>query len=149
MKKTALIFVVLFLFSIGVNVALADVPTVTDISSAVSTDTRTLTISVRHSGPSSIHYVSKLEVKVGEDVMTFDLEPETTTTFTEEVDVAITGAVQVRAYCTLHGWSVWATLGEDTPDPSGDQPSGGVPGFSLISLFIGLILLALLRRRGW
>ncbi len=149
MKKTALIIITLFLFSLGVNSVLADVPTVTDISAATSTDARTLTISVRHSSPSSIHYISKLEVKVGTDVMVVDLNPQTTTNFTEEVEVAISGAVEVRAFCTLHGWSAWTALDEGSTGDPVDQPSGGIPGFSLVSIGLGFTALALLRRRGW
>ena len=145
MKKTTLVLLTLLLFSLGVNTVLADVPTVTDTSVATSKDGRTLTITVRHSSPSSIHYVSKLEVKVGSDLMVVDLNPQSTTSFTEEVDVATTGAVEVRAYCTLHGWSAWAALDDGTPD----EPSGGIPGFSLVSIGLRLAALALLRRRGW
>ena len=149
MKKTALILITLFLFSVGVNSVFADVPTVTDISADASTDARTLTIMVRHSGPSSIHYVSKLEVKVGTDVMVVELNPQTSTNFSEEVEVAISEAVEVRAFCTLHGWSAWAALEEGTIDEPVDQPSGGIPGFSLVSISLGLTALALLRKRGW
>jgi desulfoferrodoxin (superoxide reductase-like protein) len=147
MKKAAFFLIILSLFSLGVSVVSADVPTVTSIGVTTSTDGRTLTITVRHSGPSSIHYVSKLEVKVGEDVKVVELEPQTTAIFTDEVNVASSGAVEARAFCTLHGWSAWASLGGDSPDTP--NPSGGIPGFSLVSIGLGLTILAVLRKRGW
>ncbi|MBE0633012.1 hypothetical protein IH574_00445, partial [Candidatus Bathyarchaeota archaeon] len=112
MKKIGLILIALSILSLGVSVVSADVPNVTSLGVEVATDGRTLSITVRHSSPSNIHYISKLEVKVGDNVEVVDLDPQSTTSFTEEVSIATSGRVEVRAYCTLHGWSSWASLGE-------------------------------------
>jgi desulfoferrodoxin (superoxide reductase-like protein) len=141
MKKIGLILIALSILSLGVSVVSADVPNVTSLGVEVATDGRTLSITVRHSSPSNIHYISKLEVKVGDNVEVVDLDPQSTTSFTEEVSIATSGSVEVRAYCTLHGWSSWASLGE-TPS----EPSGGIPGFPLLAVGLGLALL--LRRAG-
>ena len=141
MRKIGLILIVISLLSMGVNMAQADVPSVISLGATVDTDGRTLTITVRHNSPSSIHYVSQLEVKVGEDTMVIELEPQSATAFTEETSISATGDVQVRAYCTVHGWSSWVSLGGE-PEP---EPSGGIPGFPLLALGLGLAIYALRR----
>jgi desulfoferrodoxin (superoxide reductase-like protein) len=146
MKKAGIVLVALTLFSLAVCMVSADVPTVTDIQVESTTDGDILTISIRHSGPSSAHYVDKIEVKIGEDVEVFELENQSETTFTEEIDV--TGEpVEVRAYCTLHGWSAWKEVESDTVEaPEQEEPSGGIPGFPLLAVGLGLALV--LRRDG-
>jgi desulfoferrodoxin (superoxide reductase-like protein) len=143
MRKIGLILIILSLFAMRVNTVTADVPTVTSLAVTEKTDGRSLTITVRHNGPTSIHYVSELEIKVGEETKVVGLDPQSTTAFTEEVTIAATGDVQVRAYCTLHGWSSWASLGGDS-DPV-DEPSGGILGFPLLALGLGLALYTLRR----
>ncbi len=114
MRKIGLILIALSILSIGVSVVSADVPSITSLEVKAATDGRTLGITVRHSSPSNIHYISKLEVKVGDNVEVVELNPQSTTSFTEEVSIATSGSVEVRAYCTLHGWSSWAS---DRRDP--------------------------------
>jgi len=146
MKKAGIVFVVLTLFFLAICMVSADVPTVTEIQVEASTDGNILTISIRHSGPSSAHYVNKIEVKIGEDVEVFELETQSETTFTEEIDV--TGEpVEVRAYCTLHGWSAWKEVESDSAEPpEPEEPSGGIPGFPILAAGLGLALA--LRRDG-
>ena len=138
--------VALTLFSLATGMVCADVPTVTDIQAEASTDGNTLTISIRHSGPSSAHFVDKIEVKIGEDVEVFELESQDSVNFTEEIEV--TGdPVEVRAYCTLHGWSAWKEVESDSAEPPvPEEPSGGIPGFPLLA--VGLALALALRRDG-
>ena len=78
--------------------------------------------------------------------MIVELSPQSTSAFTEEVDIAATGDVQVRAYCTLHGWSRWASLGDDS-DPV-NEPSRGIPGFPVLALGLGIAGI-MLRRHDW
>ena len=138
--------VVLNLFFLSACMVSADVPTVTDIQVESATDGNTLTITIRHSGPSSAHYVDTIEVKIGEDVDVFELESQSMVTFTEEVEVA-GDPVEVRAYCTLHGWSAWKEVESDTVEPpEQDEPNGGIPGFPLLA--VGLGLAWVLRRDG-
>ena len=125
----------------GINVVSADIPMVINLDVTDTADGRTLSITVRHNSPSNSHYVSELEVKVGEDITTIELDPQSGTVFTEETSIASTGDVQVRAYCTLHGWSGWMSPGEE-PEP---EPSGGIPGFPLLALGFGLAIYALRR----
>lgn len=121
----------------GVTTVVADVPTVTNLGVTVETGGRTLTITVRHSNPSNTHYVSELEVKVGDDSLIVELTPQSASAFTEEVDINVTGDVQVRAYCTLHGWSKWVSLDGDSDTV--DETGGGIPGFPLLALGLGLV----------
>jgi desulfoferrodoxin (superoxide reductase-like protein) len=137
MHKTGLILVIFSLFMMGVNTVVADVPTVTDLAVTVETGGRTLIITVRHSNPSNTHYVSELEVKVGDDSMVVELTPQSASAFAEEVEVAVSGDVQVRAYCNLHGWSKWVSLDGDSDTV--DEPGGGIPGFPLLALGLGLV----------
>ncbi|MFC1803617.1 hypothetical protein ACFL0D_06590 [Thermoproteota archaeon] len=141
MRKIGLILIILSLFMTGINIVSADIPMVINLDVTDTTDGRTLSITVRHNSPSNSHYVSELEVKVGEDTTTIELDPQSGTVFTEETSIASTGDVQVRAYCTLHGWSGWMSPGEE-PEP---EPSGGIPGFPLLALGFGLAIYALRR----
>ena len=136
MRKIGVMLLIVSLFMIGINTVVADVPSVSYLEVTVETNGRTLTITVRHNGPSSIHYVSELEIQVGEESIIIELDPQSASAFTEVVEIAVTGNVQVRADCTLHGWSSWASLGGDT-DPIADS-RGGIPGFSLLALSVGL-----------
>jgi hypothetical protein len=126
----------------GINTASADIPMIINLDITDTTDGRTLSITVRHNNPSNNHYVSELEVKVGEDTTTIELDPQSGTVFSEETSIASTGDVQVRAYCTLHGWSGWMSPGEE-PEP---EPSGGIPGFPLLALGFGLAIYAFRAR---
>ncbi|MFH1626044.1 MAG: hypothetical protein ABID54_12955 [Pseudomonadota bacterium] len=143
MNKVGFFLFILSLFMMGVNTAYANVPSVTNLKVSVETQGRILTITVTHSNPSINHYISKIEVKVGEDTMVVELGPQSTSVFTEEIEIAASGDVQVRAYCIVHGWSSWASLGGDS-DPV-DAPSGGISGFPLLALGLGVIGLILLR----
>lgn len=61
-----------------------------------------------------------IEVEVNERLDRLsDLEPQTTTTFTYEHNIGTVEyeAIGVRAHCTDHGWSPWATMGA-LPEPS-------------------------------
>jgi desulfoferrodoxin (superoxide reductase-like protein) len=125
-----------------VNIAYADVPSVTDLRINVESDSRVLSISLRHSSPSSIHYVSEIEVKVGEETMVIELDPQSNVSFTEEVDIEASGDVQVRVYCTLHGWSSWGSVGSDS-EPV-DDTRGGIPGFQVEYILLGLVVFSFL-----
>lgn len=144
MNKVGLFLIIISLFMMGINTAYANVPSVTNLKVSVETQGRTLTITVTHSDPSNNHYISKIEVKVGEDTMVVELGPQSTSVFTEEVDIATSGDVQVRAYCIVHGWSSWASLGGDS-DPV-DEPNGGIPGFQIPVIGLGIALFTYLRR---
>ena len=123
-----------------------DVPTVTDIQIESISDGNLLNITIRHSGPSFAHYVDKIEVRIGENVEVFELDTQSETVFDEEIEVA-GNPVEVRAYCTLHGWSAWKEVEADVAEPpEAEEPSGGIPGFPLIAVGLGLALV--LRRDG-
>ena len=138
MRRFGLVFLALALFSQAVCLVLADVPSVTDIQVESTTERNSVNITVRHNGPTSNHYVSRIEVRIGEDVEVFELDPQDAVTFTEEYEV--TGeVVEVRAYCNLHGWSSWKEVESDTAEPPvSDEPSGGIPGFPLVAVGLGL-----------
>jgi desulfoferrodoxin (superoxide reductase-like protein) len=143
MPKTRLILILIFIFAIGVNTVIADVPSVISLEVTDETGGRSLTITIRHNAPTIVHYVSEIEVKVGDEVDVIELESQSTITFTEQVSITTTGDVQVRAFCTFHGWSSWVSLQGDS-EPV-DEPSEGIPGFPVLALGLGLAVYALLR----
>jgi desulfoferrodoxin (superoxide reductase-like protein) len=144
MRKIGLTLFLIFLFSIVINVAQANVPSIINLGTKDVANGRTLIITVSHASPSSNHYVSQLEVKINEDTQVVQLEPQMTSTFTETITIAATGSIQVRAFCTVHGWSSWASLGGDT-NTSGDQ-SEGISGFPLLAVALGLGVLLFSNR---
>jgi len=81
-----------------------------------------------------------------DDVEVITLEPQEAVTFTEQVTVSSSEGIEVRAYCTLHGWSAWKSIESDSPEPV-DEPSGGIPGFPILAIGLGLAALMLRRDR--
>lgn len=135
MVKRKIFLLTLIMLMIGVKTVSANVPQVTNLVSVDESDGRSLTITVNHLNPSSTHYVNQLEVSVGGNVQTVDLDPESSINFNETVKIAATGDVKVRAHCTVHGWGSWATL-----QTAQTTPSSGIPGFPVLGLFIGVVL---------
>ena len=143
MRKLGLIFIVMTM--IGLSVLYADVPTINNIELKAVSDGSTLTITIRHSGPSITHYVSKIEVKIGDNVKIYEYDPQDSVVFTEEINIEASDQIKVRAFCNLHGWSSIVSSGSDEPETPVEQPSGGIPGYPLIALGIGLFLYIIRR----
>lgn len=138
-----MVFIFLLLTMLGVQVVNANVPTVDDIQIKATTDGSIVTVTIQHSGPTSNHYVSEIAIKIGNDETIFELDPQTTVVFTEELSVSATDSVDVRAFCNLHGWSAWVSSG-GTDTPVDEPDSVGVPGFPVIA--IGLVIILLTQR---
>jgi desulfoferrodoxin (superoxide reductase-like protein) len=143
MRRLGLIFIIIMM--IGLGVLYADVPTVNNIEVNAAADGSTLIVTVRHSGPSNIHYVSEIEVKIGDNVKKYKFDPQDSVVFTEEIKLDSSSNMQVRAFCTLHGWSAWVSSGSDEPEKPIEEPSGGIPGFPLMALGVGLFLFTIRR----
>jgi hypothetical protein len=78
-------------------------------------DNTILNIEIEHNNPSSSHYVNIIDVEIDGNVQSVTgLEPQTSTQFTYKYDLGKLEYenVRVRANCNVHGWSNWATLGE-------------------------------------
>ena len=122
-----------------------DVPTVISVEEVGRGDDNVLVIEIRHSSPSSSHYVDSFEVEVGEEVYTIeDLGGQSATVFmVEHVLGSPEADVRVRAHCNLHGWSQWAQLGEEPTDTG-----GGIPGFGYAAILLGLTLYLMVVRIG-
>jgi desulfoferrodoxin (superoxide reductase-like protein) len=135
-KRTTLLGLVLFMLCLTPLVVVrGDVPTVISVEEVGRGDDNVLVIEIRHSSPSSSHYVDSFEVEVGEEVYTIeDLGGQSATVFTvEHVLGSPDTVVRVRAHCNLHGWSQWTQLGEEPTDTG-----GGIPGFGYAAILIGL-----------
>jgi hypothetical protein len=89
--------------------------------------------------------VGTAEVEVGdESVIHLDLVPQTSGTFTIEVELeSIAESIRVRVDCTTHGWSSWRKLTTAEEDSSG----GGIPGFPVEAVTAGLVAVSFLLRR--
>jgi len=125
-RKTKMsLFIMLFLASTAiagfqVHIVLADVPSVLSIEPWTSGTDTILNITVRHSSPTSSHYVNKVEVDVDGDVHDIDLTPQSTVTFVVQYnmgELADSPTVRARAHCTIHGWSSWSNS-DQVPDSS-------------------------------
>ncbi|MCW4013677.1 MAG: desulfoferrodoxin family protein [Candidatus Bathyarchaeota archaeon] len=148
MRKTGLVLFLIILSAMSLSLVYADVPTVTDLEITTTTDGGTVSVTIRHSGPTNNHYVSKVEIKIGENVEEFTLDPQSTVTFTEEYTIPEDGVIEVRAFCNLHGWSAWVSSEPDSEEPVLiDEEPSGIPGFPLAA--VGLGLAALMLRRDW
>jgi len=127
---------------LSVTIVRADVPSVLQIN--VVEDK--IMVEIRHSSPSSSHYVETVEVRIDGEVYEIELDPQTETVFEVEImldDVDLT-YFEVRAKCISHGWSNWSSYGVEE---SSDNP-GGIPGFPLLSVLAGVTLLMLLQKKG-
>ena len=127
---------------LSVTIVRADVPSVLQIN--VVEDK--IMVEIRHSSPSSSHYVETVEVRIDGEVYEIELDPQTETVFEVEImldDVDLT-YFEVRAKCISHGWSNWSSYGVEE---SSDNP-GGIPGFPLLSELAGVTLLMLLQKKG-
>ena len=143
--KSKLFFAFIVFSALSVQFVSADVPTVTDVMVEAVSDGEIVTVTIRHSGPTNNHYVSRVEVQIGEDVNVFELDPQSTVTFTEEFTVPEDGVVEVRAFCNLHGWSSWVSTEADEPVLI-DNELSGIPGFSLAAVGLGLALILVKKR---
>ena len=130
-KKVSLVLMLFLVFAsiVAFQICHVSADTPHDISIQPWTSgTRTiLNITITHDGgaPTSTHYVNTVQVNTSGVVDDITLTPQSTVTFIVQYDMGeITGTptVQVRADCTLHGWSDWT------------NPQS-VPEFPLIALF--------------
>lgn len=139
MRKKAFltVFIVsLFLASLlSVTIVRADVPSFLQIKVVNSK----IIVEIRHSSPSSSHYVETVEVLVGDAVYVIELDPQSEVVFEVEVvldEVDLT-YFEVRAKCITHGWSNWTSYGVEDPT----EDAGGIPGFPALSVLVGVALL--------
>jgi len=147
MIDTRLVILLVILSVTSISMVSADVPTVTDLEITANTEGDLLTVTIRHGGPTSSHYVTEIEIKMGEEVEVYELEPQETVTFTETYEIPEDEGVEVRAFCNLHGWSPWVSSQVEAEEPTvEDTTSGGIPGFPLLAVGLGL---ALVLRRDW
>lgn len=135
-KKSLFIMLFLALTMITgfrINSVLADVPTVESIEPWTSETDNILNITVRHSSPTSSHYVDKVEIDIDGAVNNVDLTPQSKVTFVVQYnmgEVVDTPTVQARSHCTLHGWSGWSESVE-------------IPEFSTVHLLLVLAIVTI------
>jgi peptide/nickel transport system substrate-binding protein len=88
---------------------------VLQISVSTEGENTLLNLEVKHNDPTSSHYVDIIEVEIDGNIQReTGLTPQNTTQFTYQYDLGEVEYenVRVRVHCNLHGWSSWATLGE-------------------------------------
>jgi desulfoferrodoxin (superoxide reductase-like protein) len=130
---------------IPVMISYANVPTVLSTEIETRGEDTILVIEVTHSNPTSTHFVGTAEIEVGdESVIHLDLVPQTSGAFTIEVKLeTMVESTRARVSCTTHGWSPWKSLTTDDKKNGG----GGIPGFPIAAVAVGLITVSLLLRR--
>ena len=115
----------------------ADVPSILELKRETRGSETVLLIRVRHSSPSSNHFVDTIDVEIdGKVEKITGLGPQTEISFNVEYKLGA-GSVNVRAraYCIVHGWSQWASEAKD-----GQPSGGGIPSFPYESIIIGLVV---------
>ncbi len=99
----------------------ADVPSILRLSIEDEGGEIFLIMEIRHRSPSSNHYVDEIQIKIGDKTDTVTLESQPTVEFTNRFTIdSKSDEIQVRAHCTIHGWSNWesAVLPSPTPTPA-------------------------------
>ena len=146
LKSLARLGLLLFLATsmLPVMIGYANVPTVLRMEIETRGEDTFLIMEVAHSSPTSTHFVGTAEVEVGdESVIHLDLVPQTSGTFTIEVELESTAeSFRARVSCVTHGWSSWRKLSTDGPDRG-----GGIPGFPVEAIAVALIAARFLLRR--
>ena len=127
-----------------VMIGYANVPTVLSLEIETRGEDNFLIMEVAHSSPTSTHFVATAEIEVGdESVIHLDLIPQTSGTFTIEVELeSMAESIRVRVDCTNHGWSSWKILSTEEQDRG-----GGIPGFPIEAAAVGLMVASFLLRR--
>lgn len=146
LKRLARLGMLLVLASsmLPVIIGYANVPTVLSMEIETRGEAKFLIIEVAHSSPTPTHFVATAEVEIGdESVIHLDLIPQTSGTFTIEVELeAMAESIRARVDCTNHGWSSWKSL------PTEDKDNGGgIPGFPVEAVAAGILAAGLLLRR--
>jgi desulfoferrodoxin (superoxide reductase-like protein) len=119
---------------------LADVPSVLEATMLEEDGALVLSLEVRHNSPSSMHYVDTVEVVIdGGTAKTYDLAPQSSTTFSENIALEVSEAseVEVRVNCNLHGWSSVVNVGVDDNETEETVGGSGIPGFPYGSVLLG------------
>ena len=122
---------------VPIMIVYANVPTVLSMEIETRGEDTFLIIEVAHSSPTSTHFVGTAEVEVGdESVIHLDLVPQTSGTFTIEVELeSLAESIRARVSCTTHGWSSWRRLIIEDQDRG-----GGIPGFPVEAIALGLLV---------
>ena len=139
--------VLVFICIQSVVMVFADIPTVLEFKREKVGADNILNLEIRHSSPSSSHYVDIIEVEIDGKVQKVnDLEHQTSTTFTYKYNLGKSQPAQlrVRAHCNIHGWSQWRSEEKE-------EGGRGIPGFPYVSIILGIvfgvIILWILQRR--
>ncbi len=147
-KKGA--FLIFFLAFMAINtfqirVVFADVPSVLGIKQWASGTDTILNITVRHSSPTSSHYVNEVEVDLDGTVHDINLTSQSTVTFVVQSnmgEIAEEPTVRARAYCTIHRWSSWS----NSERASGFSLNQLIPLLAIASILVIALVTVLLFR---
>jgi hypothetical protein len=111
----------------------ADVPNVVSVAHRNVGSATWLDITVRHGGPSSIHYVSSVRLEINGTAQNLALTPQSTETFVVSYNLGPSSnkySVRALADCNLHGDSAWSGVVV-------------VPEFSFYAMVLFLVLTTL------
>ena len=123
--------------------ALAGVPSLLEATLLEEAGGLILSLEVRNNSPSSTHYVDTVEVVIdGGTAKTYDLAPQSSTTFSENINLGVSEAseVEVRVNCNIHGWSSVVNVGVDGNETEETVGGSGIPGFPYGSVLLGVAI---------
>jgi len=145
-RNLVIIFMYILLLSSFGKFLFADVPSIEEIIADVNEEV-VLSLKIKHSSPSSNHFIDKIQVDVDDNIYVFNFTMQSLTEFLVNVtvDVAEANVIQVRAHCNLHGWSTWKILKNNGEEPTDE--TGGIPGYPFESIFLSIILVGILLSR--
>ena len=118
----------------------ADVPGIVNIEPWISGTETTLNITIRHSSPTSSHYIDLIQVDIDGIVNDLNLVPQSANPFIVEYSLGELGgepSVRVRPHCNLHGWGGW----------SNPQTIPEFPSWALLPLFLTATLVIVFFRK--
>ncbi len=91
--------------------ARADVADILKIENISQDSIGKVRLEIRHSNPSSGHYINTVEIDIDGQIKEINLQPQDSNPFVVDFDLGeIQGTpnVRARANCNLHGWSAWS-----------------------------------------
>ena len=89
----------------------ADVPGIVNVEPWIKGTETILNITIRHSSPTSSHYIDLIQVDIDGIVNDLNLDPQSANPFIVEYSLGeLSGepSVRVRSHCNLHGWGGWS-----------------------------------------
>ena len=110
-KISIFVLFILIFFSLP-NSVVADVPDIISVEPWTSGTETVLNITIRHSSPTTNHYIDVIQVEIDSVVNNVQLNPQSENPFVVQYnmgELTTEPSFRVRAHCNLHGWGGWSS----------------------------------------